>query len=216
MLPPAPVAPPQSAPAPVNDDLDVILHQVTGALIAILGVCVTVLGLHGMTIHGKTGSFRKCTMSARWCGYLGLWAAGQILQLLAVKLAEEAVVAAVSNFAIIANAILAYRMLGERISMVDMAAIIAMVVGACLVVYFVPAQTMQLTIDRLVDLFTQSAAPAAGLVATAAVPVLVGTPLALHSCQHSRHEAAGELPGDAVQPLAGQCGRGLLAWGGLA
>ena len=103
-----------------------------------IGVGITVLGLHGMKVHGEVGRVSKCTKPLKWTLYLLLWAFGQIVQLLAVKLASEPVIGAVSNFAIIVNATLSARMLGERVTRSDIFAVCWMTLGSCLVVAFTP------------------------------------------------------------------------------
>jgi uncharacterized membrane protein len=169
-----------------------------------LGVTVTVIGLHGMKQHDK-GRVRRCTKPRRWTGYLVLWTFGQALQLLAVKLAEEPVVAAVSNFAIVVNAMVSQRLLGETVTGVDLICFAGMIIGASLVVAFTPIPPQKsLSIAGVDNLFTSSPLPAIGLVSTTALAVL-GLPRALLSAMRtsSRRSAAGGL---CFGLLAGYCG----------
>eukprot|EP00966_Prymnesium_polylepis_P165288 3820940-Prymnesium_polylepis.1 len=65
-------------------------------------------------VHGVGGRAMRCTKSLQWYGYIGLWMLGQLVQLLAVELATEPVIASVGNFAIVCNAVLAYKVRGPR------------------------------------------------------------------------------------------------------
>ena len=122
----------------------------------------------------------RCTMSQRWYGYLGWWCFGQLLQMLAVHYADEPVVAAFSNMAVVFNAWLAHSMQGERVTGFDGVAIAVMVFGACLVVIMCPEGEQSLSFDETAQLFARSPLPSVGLVVTGVVAVLA-VPRALHS-----------------------------------
>lgn len=209
MLPPPSPPPIPSTPAATVRSYYYVIKQICGALLCAIGVGVSVLGLHGMTIHGGRGRAMRCTKSRTWVAYAALWAVGQVLQLLAVLLAEEPVVAAVCNVAVIVNAYLAHRLLGEPITKTDMVAIVAMTVGACLVVAFVPAQQESLSTHEFLLLFDRSALPVIGFASTTLLAV-VATPRALQSAWGpvaSEHQAAGSASGGlAFGLLAGWSG----------
>ena len=167
------------------------VYQCAGALLATAGVGITVLGLHGMKIHGKQGNIFQFTMPRHWYSYVICWAIGQALQLSAVKFADEPVVAAFSNTAVIFNAWLAHRMLGERITSVDVVAIVTMIGGACLVVIMCPAGQQSLTLEQAANLFVRSPWPAVGMLGTASV-AMVAAPLAFRSfVRRAPHRPSG-------------------------
>ena len=168
---------PPSPPIPTPPTESVVsyyywLKQTCGAILVAIGVGISVFGLHGIKLHGQSGTVSRCNKPRRWCGYAALWAFGQVLQLLAVQLAEEPVVAATCNFAVIVNAFLAYRLLGEPITPTDCWCICAMMIGACLVVVFVPPAQQSLSTREFEQLFERSATPAAGIGATTMIAVL--------------------------------------------
>ena len=147
-----------------------------------VGVSISVFGLHGMKLHGSCGQVLRCSKPRRWYGYVVLWGFGQFAQLLSVKLAAEPVVTAVTNFAIIVNAVLAHRMLGEVITRVDGLAIAVMTIGACLVVTFVPQPALKsLTMRDLHELFANSPCVPLCRPATllALCPAIANLPLAM-------------------------------------
>lgn len=166
-------------PPPQRAVVDAFFHQLGGGVLAVLGVSISVLGLHGLKRHGGEGSVRQCTMPARWWGYFAMWSAGQLMQLLAVELATEPVVAAVSNFAVIVNLFLAQRMGGERVTAIDVWCMLSMLAGACLVVAFVPRpRAHELDLAQLRQLFAASALPllgqvCSGVLAACALPAAV-------------------------------------------
>ena len=204
----SPPSPPLSPPPPIVPAMDQVsnfFHQLAGAALAIMGVGVTVVGLHGMKMWDTGGRMMRCTKDARWYGALALWCFGQFLQLIAVKLAEEPVIAAVSNFAIIVNAALGVKLQGERVTRTDLAAMGAMIFGAILVVVSTPQPTTTtLSMDDLNHLFTSSSLPFVGLAATTVVAALA-LPRAVRSVQipSQRH---GPLGGVAFGALAGYSG----------
>lgn len=213
--------PPAAAPpTPRSPDIDVVNNffmQTAGALLTMLGVGLSVLGLHGMKVHGVSGRVLQLTKTARWYGYVGLWSFGQALQLLAVKLAEEPVVAAFSNFAIIVNAALASRLLGEKMATADVLAIATMIAGSCLVVVCSPQpQQTALTLQGLQHLLTSSSLPAAGLLSTG-VAALFAAPIAVVSAFSQPHAACARSCADAHTsrgPLGGVAFGLLAGWAG--
>lgn len=145
-----------------------------------IGVGVTVLGLHGMKVS-NVGRVESCTKPLVWALYLFAWFVGQIIQLLAVGLAPEPVVGAVSNFAIVVNACLASRLLGERVTRTDVIAALWMIFGACIVVGFTPPpQQRSLSLSQLNHLFSTSALALGGLAITTLL-ALVALPSAMSS-----------------------------------
>ena len=137
-----------------NDDF-AVYSQMGGAVLALLGIVATVAGLLGLKIHGNTGRIRECTKNIRWYAAIAGWCIGQLLQLLAVRLASEPVVAAVTTLAVPVNALLAWRYLGERITQWDWVSIVIMLLGAGLVVFSSPQYSKQgLSVSEEGALFT--------------------------------------------------------------
>ena len=200
---PPPPIPPTTPPL---EEVHNFFEQVGGALLAMLGVTITVIGLHGMKVHGAVGSARCCSKPWRWSAYGGLWATGQLIQLLAVKLALEPVVTAVSNFAIIVNAYLASRMLGESIGKVDVVSVVVMILGACLVVAFTPQPAFRtLSIAGLAHLWSSSPLPTVGIIVTTLFAA-AALPRAVLSCTRPRTYAGYSVGGVAFGLLAGYTG----------
>lgn len=188
-----------------SNDVDTVVDQLSGSLMEMFGVAITVVGLHGMKVHGEGGRVVGCTKSWQWYGYVGLWALGQVVQLLAVKLATEPVIASVSNFAIVCNAVLAYKVLGEPITRLDVGAIGTMIVGAVLVVTFVPEpMKTSLNAKQLRDFFVSSAWPAVGLVGTTIIAAAALPSAVLSVLQPASR--AGPSGGVAFGVLAGFAG----------
>ena len=177
--------PPSTPPHPPLVPVHNAVEQCAGALLTMIGVSFTVLGLHGMTVNGRVGRVSACTMSLRWYGYVCMWAFGQALQLLAVQFAEEPIVATSSNFAIVVNAVLAHSMLGEPIGLVDVLAIVAMAAGACLVVVFVPRSMDTLSLLQLDELFTGSPWALSGLAVTTCLPLVLAIPRLVLRAPHA-------------------------------
>ena len=87
-----------------------------GAFVALVGIVITVAGLIGLKLYGNTGSLRQCNKGWKWLASIAGWCVGQLLQLCAVELASEPVITAVSTLAVPANALLAWKILGEPVS----------------------------------------------------------------------------------------------------
>ena len=202
--PPPPIDPPVGPPLP--HEIDDAFHQLAGAVLAIIGVSITVLGLHGTKVHGNDGSiWYRCNKSRLWLGYVLLWAFGQMIQLLAVKLASEPTIGAVSNFAILANLILANKMLGEEITRTDVYATFLMVLGSCLVVGFTPDPPFQsLSVSQVGHLFTSSPLAGIGLAGTSLVALAV-LPTVIRSALRP-HLYSGPAGGMAFGIMAGYMG----------
>ncbi|KAL1495181.1 hypothetical protein AB1Y20_017046 [Prymnesium parvum] len=187
------------------DVADKIADQLLGSVLEMTGVAITVVGLHGMKVHGVLGRALSCSKSATWYAYVGLWALGQLIQLLAVEFATEPVIASVSNFAIVCNAVLAHYVLGERITRLDAIAIAVMIGGALLVVSFVPEPTTtSLQLAELRALFVASAAPLVGLLGTTLLAA-AAIPAAVRSALHPELRTAPH-GGIAFGVLAGYAG----------
>ena len=202
--PAPPVAPPPPV-VPVEEQVDTFMHQLAGAALAIMGVAITVVGLHGMKLWGNGGRMMRCTKDARWYGALALWGFGQFLQLIAVKLAEEPVIAAVSNFAIIVNAGLGVKLQGERVTAVDVLSMCVMIFGACFVVVATPQPTTTtLNLEGLNNLFTSSSFPLIGLAATTLVACVALPRAVVSSFQPGQRH--GPVGGVAFGVLAGYTG----------
>lgn len=157
-----------------GDDDFAVFSQIGGAVLALLGIIATVAGLLGLKLHGNTGRIRECTKGFRW--YLSIvgWCFGQLLQLLAVRLASEPVVAAVTTLAVPVNALLAWRYLGERITRWDWLSIVIMLLGAGLVVFSSPQYSKQgLSLSEEGALFSTPSAMV-GVIATAVVTCVAG------------------------------------------
>lgn len=143
-----------------------LLKQGGGAIVGIVGIVVTVAGLIGLKRYGR-GSLRQCTKGWKWTSSLATWCVGQLLQLCAVELASEPVITAVSTLAVPANALLAWKILGEPITRKEIIAIVAMTVGAGMVVVSSPQQARPaMTVRQEEALLTASVLPAVGLLAT--------------------------------------------------
>jgi drug/metabolite transporter (DMT)-like permease len=144
-----------------------LLKQGGGAFVALVGIVVTVAGLIGLKRYGSTGSLRQCTKGWKWTSSLAAWCVGQLLQLCAVKLASEPVITAVSTLAVPANALLAWKILGEPVTRKERLAIVAMTVGAGMVVVSSPQQARSaMTVRQEEALLTASVLPAIGLLVT--------------------------------------------------
>ena len=138
-----------------------------GAFIALVGIIVTVAGLIGLKLYGNTGSLRQCNKGWEWGAAALGWCVGQLLQLFAVELASEPVITAVSTLAVPANALLAWKILGEPVTRKERLAIAAMTVGAGMVVVSSPQQAHTArTVREEAALLTASVAPAIGLLVT--------------------------------------------------
>ena len=180
-----------------------------GALLAMMGVSITVYGLHGMKIS-DLGRVASCTKPLSWSLSLAAWAFGQLVQLLAVKLAPEPVIGAVSNVAIIVNAFLAARMQNERVTRTDMFAMLWMIAGACLVVGFTPAPVQRsVSLQELNLLFSGSPLAAIGLISTTLL-ALAALPAALRPAA-AIGSAIGSAIGPAAVSPAGSIAFGILA-----
>ena len=144
-----------------------LLKQGGGAFVALIGIVVTVAGLIGLKLYGSTGSLRQCTKGWKWTSSLAAWCVGQLLQLCAVELASEPVITAVSTLAVPANALLAWKILGEPVTRKERLAIVAMTVGAGMVVVSSPQQARSaMTVRQEEALLTASVLPAIGLLVT--------------------------------------------------
>ena len=131
---------------------------------------------------------------------------GQVMQMLAVNLVAEPIVTAVSNVAVIVNAWLAAKMLGEKITMMDLLAIALMILGACLVVVCTPQPAFRdLSLAGLQELFSSSPLPTVGLVGTTFLASLV-LPRAMLTCIRPSRYGGGSGGGVAFGLLAGYAG----------
>ena len=211
------VAPPSSPPAcwptmaapppPSISDVSFFFYQLSGAVLTVIGVTMTVVGLHGMILWSEGGRVQRVPQRVLLIVAVALWCVGQLLILMAVKLAQEPVIAAVSNFAIIVNAGLGVKLQGERVTRRDLIAMCSMIVGACCVVAFTPQPPqLSLSTSDLNFLFSCSALPIIGLVSTtiltfAAVPPAVRSIVRPAALPH-----AGPGEGLAFGLLAGYAG----------
>ena len=144
-----------------------LARQGGGAFVALVGIVITVAGLIGLKLYGNTGSLKQCTKGWKWTSSLTAWCVGQLLQLCAVELASEPVITAVSTLAVPANALLAWKILGEPVTRMERLAIAAMTVGAGMVVVSSPQQARPaMTVREEAALLTASVAPAIGLLVT--------------------------------------------------
>lgn len=144
-----------------------LAKQGGGAFVALVGIVITVAGLIGLKLYGNTGSLKQCTKGWKWTSSLAGWCVGQLLQLCAVELASEPVITAVSTLAVPANALLAWKILGEPVTRRERVAIAAMTVGAGMVVVSSPQQARSaMTVSEEAALLTASVAPAIGLLVT--------------------------------------------------
>lgn len=147
-----------------------VYSQMGGALLALLGIVASVAGLLGLKIHGSVGQIRSCTKGIRWYLAIAGWCFGQLVQVFAVRLTSEPVVAAVTALAVPVNALLAWRYLGERITQWDWLSIVLMLLGAGLVVFTAPQYSKQgLSVREEGALFTASPSAVVGVVATGVV-----------------------------------------------
>ena len=172
--PPPPLAP--GITPSESSGFEYVIRQISGAALVIIGVGITVAGLHGLKIYDAGGSVRRCNKQCRWYGSLTVWAFGQFLQLLGVYLAAEPVVAAFSTTsAILSNAWLSWKLQGEKQTPIDFVAMAIMILGAIFVgLSCPPAPNRSLSLEDYWTLF-ESPVPWVGLVATtfiaaAAVP----------------------------------------------
>ena len=182
------------AGAPPASMAGTVERQLAGAALTIVGTTASVVGLHGFKRH--RGAPR------RMLGSLLCWGGGQAAQLLALALATQSVVAAMTNVGIWVNAYLSRQLLHEQVGMHDLLASCVLTVGCLLVVAFAPLlEVTHLTIGEVGDLLAHSAIPLYGLFATAtiatpAVYVLVSERLkkkALH-----REALDGDLNGGCL------------------
>jgi len=156
-------------------DIGALALQAMGAFVALVGIAITVGGLIGLKYYGATGSVRECNKSWRWCASVIGWCVGQLLQLCAVKLATEPVIAAVSTLAVPANALLAWRFLGEPVTRMERLAILVMTIGAVMVVFSSPQQAQtEMTVSEVGALFTASPLAIGGVAVTAAAGCAAG------------------------------------------
>ena len=181
-----------------NGDL---AEQVGGAVLALFGIVVTVAGLLGLKLHGATGELRRCNKSRRWYLSIVCWCVGQLLQLLAVELATEPVVGAVSTLAVPANALLAWRLLDEPVTQRERLAILVMTLGAGMVVFASPQQARKgMTIAQEGRLITESSWPAIGLLITFLVTCAAGSAV---RCARRRGGAVQSLGFGVLAGVAG-------------
>ena len=106
-------------PPPSISDVSFFFYQLSGAVLTVIGVTMTVVGLHGMILWSEGGRVQRVPQRVLLIVAVALWCVGQLLILMAVKLAQEPVIAAVSNFAIIVNAGLGVKLQGERVTRRD-------------------------------------------------------------------------------------------------
>ena len=157
----------RNAPLPKASGFADLARQGGGAFVALVGIVITVAGLIGLKLYGNTGSLKQCTKGWKWTSSLTAWCIGQLLQLCAVELASEPVITAVSTLAVPANALLAWKILGEPVTRMERLAIAAMTVGAGMVVVSSPQQARPaMTVREEAALLTASVAPAIGLLVT--------------------------------------------------
>lgn len=67
---PPPGLPPMTPPL---SEVHSVFEQLAGVLLAMVGVAISVFGLHAMKIHGNVGSVRHCTKRRQWTGYVLVW-----------------------------------------------------------------------------------------------------------------------------------------------
>ena len=109
--------------------------QLAGVALTIIGVSITVVGLHGMKLWGSGGRMMRCTKRGGWYGSLAFWLFGQFLLLLATALTSEPIFAIFSNTAIFVNALLGVKLQHEKVTSTDIGAMCAMSIGACFVLF---------------------------------------------------------------------------------
>ena len=147
-----------------------VAEQAGGAFVALVGIIMTVAGLIGVKHFGKAGTIQDCNKGWRWAASVLSWCVGQLLQLCAVELATTPVVTAVATLAVPTNALLAWKFLGEPLTRMELLAIVAMTIGAGMVVFSAPQQgKASMTVAQVGDLFTASWLPAIGSVVTGLV-----------------------------------------------
>ena len=200
------------AGAPPASTAGTVERQLAGAALTIVGTTASVVGLHGLKRH--RGAPR------RMLGSLLCWSGGQAAQLLALALATQSVVAAMTNVGIWVNAYLSRQLLHEQVGMHDLLASCVLTVGCLLVVAFAPLlEVTHLTRGEVGDLLAHSVIPLYGLFATAtiaapAVYVLVSERLkkkALHGEALDGGLNGGCLNGEALD--GGLNGEGLISGG---
>jgi len=150
--------------------------QIAGALLALLGVGVSVAGLLGLKFYSSgphTSSGVGLTRRHhRWYASAAVWACGQLFQFLGVHFATQSVVAAVTNAGILFNAIGASWLFGERLTQWDAAGTAGLIAGAVLVVLCAPVLLVEhMTMAEINAKFGGSPGPLTGLLTTAAVAV---------------------------------------------
>lgn len=150
------------AGAPPASTAGTVERQLAGAALTIVGTTASVVGLHGLKRH--RGAPR------RMLGSLLCWSGGQAAQLLALALATQSVVAAMTNVGIWVNAYLSRQLLHEQVGMHDLLASCVLTVGCLLVVAFAPLlEVTHLTRGEVGDLLAHSVIPLYGLFATATI-----------------------------------------------
>jgi hypothetical protein len=164
-----------------------VLGQIGGAILVMIGVATSVVGLHGIkyTTRRREAQEGVCASDpARrrakrvLYAWSALWVAGQVVQLSASAFATDSVVACCTNVGIWINAAFAYRLVGEPFTRYDAMATVGITAGAVLVVVYAPLlETTRMDSRQTAHLWTASYLPIAGVLATAGV---AAAPLALH------------------------------------